>query len=301
MTLSTLYRQDKLVLSFELFPPKTDAGVENLKANLPELVRCKPSFMTCTYGAGGSTRARTLEILDVVRQQAPNLPLASHLTCVGATVDELRAYIDAAVEKGISYIVALRGDPPRGETNFEPVANGLRYGNELVALLRAEYPTLGIIVGGYPETHPEALSPEIDLENLKRKVDAGSDVIVTQLFYDNAVFYRFIDRCEQAGIDIPIVPGLLPITRLSQIRPDRTMFGAKLPDKLVDRMESCAGDENEQFFVGAYSATRQVEELIEQGVPGVHFYVLNKSRAASHICRALALHHISAHPAETGV
>jgi methylenetetrahydrofolate reductase (NADPH) len=293
--LSDLYRQKKLVLSFELFPPKTDAGMENLKSNLPELVHCKPSFMTCTYGAGGSTRDRTLEILAFVKENQPNLPLATHLTCVGSTVEELRAYIDKAVQQGVSYIVALRGDPPRGETNFKPVPNGLRYGNELVALIRSEYPGLGVIVAGYPETHPEAVSPEIDLENLKRKVDAGGDVIVTQLFYHNDVFYRFLDRCEKAGIDVPIVPGLLPITRLSQIKPDRTMFGARLPDSLVDRMEAFADNEAEQFFVGAYSATRQVEELIDQGVPGIHFYVLNKSQAAAHICRALALHRITAH------
>lgn len=300
MTLRNLYRQNKLVLSFELFPPKTDAGVENLKNNLPELVRCKPSFMTCTYGAGGSTRDRTLEILAFVKENYPDLPLASHLTCVGATVDDLRGYIDKAVAQGVSYIVALRGDPPQGETDFKPVPNGLRYGNELVAMLRSEYPNLGILVGGYPETHPEAVSPEADLDNLKRKVDAGSDVIVTQLFYENEVFFRFVDRCDKAGIEAPIVPGLLPITRLSQIRPDRTMFGAKLPDKLVDRMEYCANDEDEQFFVGAYFATRQVEELIEQGVPGIHFYVLNKSRAASHICRALALQRITAQPEKVG-
>lgn len=289
MTLPELYRQGRPVVSFELFPPKTDAGMAALMEHLRELARCQPAFITCTYGAGGSTRGRTLEVLARVRAAYPHIPVASHLTCVGATADELRDYVREAIAQGVEHIVALRGDPPKGETEFRPVPGGLSYGNELVALLRAEFPDLGLLVGGYPEVHPEAESAEADLEHLKRKVDAGSDVVITQLFYDNAVFYRFRDRCAAAGINAPIVPGVLPITRLEQVKPDQTMFGARVPDTLVRRLRAHPDDEEGQFSAGVYFAARQVEDLVEHGVPGVHFYVLNKSRAAAHICRALAL------------
>ena len=154
----------------------------------------RPDFITCTYGAGGSTRHKTLDIVEQVQRQF-GCPVASHLTCVGSTVDELRAYLREAAQRGIDNIVALRGDPPKGETQFKPVAGGLTYANELVALIRGEFPQFGIAVAGYPETHREAPSPEADLENLRRKVDAGADVVITQLFYDNDDFFRFRDRC----------------------------------------------------------------------------------------------------------
>lgn len=289
MSLAALYRQARPVVSFELFPPKTDLGVSNLVEHLHELARCKPAFITCTYGAGGSTRGRTLEVLRRVREAYPAIPVASHLTCVGSTVAELQAYVAEAVAAGVEHLVALRGDPPKGEQTFQAVAGGLAHADELVALLRAEFPHLGLLVAGYPEVHPEATSPEADLDHLKRKVDAGADVILTQLFYDNAVYFRFRDRCADKGINIPIVPGVLPITRLEQVKPDKTMFGSQVPDTLIRRLQAHPNDEEGQFSAGAYFAARQVEELLEEGAPGVHFYVLNKSRAAAHICRALAL------------
>lgn len=289
LNLAGCYGASKPALSFELFPPKSEQGMLSLFQHLEELVRCGPDFITCTYGAGGSTQGRTLDVLARVKAAYPAIPVASHLTCVGATVDELRDYIRRAAELKVEHIVALRGDPPKDQDGFVPVEGGLRHGNEMVALVRSEFPALGVLVAGYPEVHPEAPSAEFDLEMLKQKVDAGADVVITQLFYDNDAFYRFRDRCEAAGIRVPIVPGVLPITRLSQISPDHTMFGAKLPDTLVSRMNRYPDDAEGQFAVGVYAAASQVEDLIEHGVPGVHFYVLNKSRAAAHICRALAL------------
>ena len=290
MTLSDMYAGDGLALSFELFPPKTEKGMANLKEQLRELVTCGPSYVTCTYGAGGSTRGRTLEVLAGVRKEHPALPVASHLTLVGASKDDLRTYIRDARGQGISYLVALRGDPPQGETAFTPAEDGLRYANELVEMIRAEFPDMGTIVAGYPEVHPEAPDAGTDLDNLKRKVDAGADVIITQLFYDNALFFRFRDRCTRLGIGVPIVPGVLPVTNLAQIKRITSFCGSTLPDKLLRRLERHDGDTEGQYAVGVYHAARQVEELVEQGVPGVHFYVLNKSRATALICRALTLH-----------
>lgn len=290
MSLSDMYAQNGLVLSFELFPPKTDKGMENLYGQLEELVTCGPSFITCTYGAGGSTRARTLEVLKGVHDRFPDLPVASHLTLVGASRDGLRAYLREALEQGVSYIVALRGDPPKGDTTFTPAPDGLRYANELVTLIRAEFPGTGVIVAGYPEVHVEAPDPDTDLDNLKRKVDAGADIVVTQLFYDNELFFRFRDRCARHGIYVPIVPGVLPVTNLAQIKRLTSLCGATLPEKLLRRLERHEGDDEGQYSVGVYHAAHQVEELVEQGVPGVHFYVLNKSRATALICRALTLH-----------
>lgn len=289
MKLRDYYTRDALAVSFELFPPKTEKGLENLYENLDELVTCGPAFITCTYGAGGSTRARTLEVLEGVRARYPGMPVATHLTCVGSTVDELRAYLEEARKRGVSHIVALRGDPPKGETTFVQAEGGLAYANELVTLIRAEYPEFGVLVAGYPEVHIEAPDADTDLANLKRKVDAGADVIVTQLFYDNADFYRFRDRVAAAGIDAPLVPGILPVTNLAQIQRLTSMCGSKLPEKLLRRLSAHENDDEGQFSVGVYHAARQVEDLMEKGVPGVHFYVLNKSRATALICRALVL------------
>lgn len=288
MDFSQVYAPGKFCLSYELFPPKTDRGMDTLVENVNSLLAFDASYITCTYGAGGSTRAKTLETLARVREIS-SLPLASHLTCVDATVDDLRTYLREAQQHQIDFIVAIRGDPPQGESEFKPVDGGLSYGNELVEFLRAEFPAFGIAVGGYPETHTEAPSPEIDLENLKRKVDAGADVVITQLFYDNEDFFRFRDKCETAGIHVPIVPGILPVTNLQQIKRITSLCAAKIPTQLMDRLQANVEDPGGQLDVGVYHATRQVEELVSEGVPGVHFYILNKSEATSHVLRALNL------------
>jgi methylenetetrahydrofolate reductase (NADPH) len=215
--------------------------------------------------------------------------VATHLTCVGSTADDLRAYLRDASTRAVDYVVALRGDPPKGEAAFQAVQGGLRYANELVALLRAEFPSFGVAVAGYPETHQEAPSAEIDLENLKRKVDAGADVVITQLFYDNADFFRFEERCRAAGIRVPIVPGVLPVTNFAQIRRITSLCKAKLPRALVDALSAAGDDDAAQFEIGVEYATRQVGELIRHGVSGLHFYVLNKSQATARVLGGVQL------------
>ncbi len=284
MGLGDYFRGGKPGLSFELYPPKTDEGVDLLLEAAAELVEFSPDFFTCTYGAGGSTRDRTLQILTEVKSRF-SVPVASHLTCVGSTVEQLRSYLQTAIEQGTEHIVALRGDPPKGQTEFQQTEGGLKYANELVSLIRSEFPELGIAVAGYPEVHQEAPSPEVDLANLKRKVDAGADVIVTQLFYVNEDFLRFRDKCVAAGITIPIVPGILPVTNLSQIQRIASLCKAKLPESFINRLGENT-DANWQFSVGVEFAQRQVAELLNNGIPGVHFYVLNKSQATAEVLKA---------------
>ncbi len=285
MGLGDFFKRDKPGLSFELYPPKTDEGVDLLLNAVAELIEFSPDFFTCTYGAGGSTRDRTLQILSEVKSRF-EIPVASHLTCVGSTVDQLRGYLQTAIAQGTEHIVALRGDPPKGQTEFHQTQGGLKYANELVSLIRSDFPELGIAVAGYPEVHQEAPNAEVDLENLKRKVDAGSDIIVTQLFYINEDFFRFRDSCLAAGIRIPIVPGILPVTNLSQIQRIASLCKAKLPDSLVNRLSENA-DPNWQFAAGVEFAQLQVAELLRSGIPGVHFYVLNKSQATTEVLKDL--------------
>lgn len=286
--LRQFYEQDTLAVSLELFPPKTDAGMEELRRNVAELVTFGPAYITCTYGAGGSTREKTLDIVEWVRNEF-GLPIAAHLTCVGSTADQLRDYLRDATARRVDFIVALRGDPPKGQDRFVPVDGGFAHANELVKLIRAEFAHFGIAVAGYPETHQEAPSRAVDLENLKRKVDAGADIVITQLFYDNEDFYRFRDRCAAIGITVPIVPGILPITNLAQIRRISSLCGCALPPELLSRLEAHEHNPQGQFDAGVYHATRQVEELVARGSRGVHFYCLNRSRAVATILRALSL------------
>ena len=288
MILPELYASSPFVLSFELFPPKTDAGMDNLLENLRRLLAFHPDFVTCTYGAGGGTRSKTLETLAHV-QKLSDVPVASHLTCVCATVDELKAYLATAAEQGIENIVAIRGDAPEGAERFEAVEGGLSYGSDLVSLIRDNGNTFGIAVGGYPEVHPEAEGENVDLQHLKHKVDCGADVVVTQLFYNNDSFFRFRDQCSAVGIDVPIVPGLLPVTSFKQIKRITALCGAALPMDFQNALENCGDDSEAQFEIGTEQATQQASELIEAGVPGIHFYVLNKSRATSSVLNNLEL------------
>ena len=278
MKLSDHYDDGKFGLSFELFPPKTEKGELALMRHVERLVAAGPDFITCTYGAGGSTRDKTLQIVREVRERF-DCPVASHLTCVGATADQLREYLAEADRQGVDYIVALRGDPPQGETSFRATAGGFHYANKLVAMIHSEFPQFGIAVAGYPETHQEALSAEDDITNLKRKVDAGADVVVTQLFYDNADFYRFRDRCQAAGINVPLVPGLMPVTNFGQIQRITSLCGARLPDAFTSGFAACGEDADAQFAFGVEYTTAQSQDLIDNGAAGLHLYVLNKSDA----------------------
>jgi methylenetetrahydrofolate reductase (NADPH) len=282
MKLSAAYGPGKFGLSFELFPPKTPQGVAILFQHVAKLIEFRPSFITCTYGAGGSTQELTLEIVARVHREF-GLPVATHLTCVGRTIDELREYLRTARTLNVENVVALRGDPPRGDTTFRPVPGGFRYANELVGLVRGEFPDFGVAVAGYPEKHQEAPTMEADLANLKRKVDAGADVVITQLFYNNDDFFRFRDRCQSLGIRLPIVPGLLPVTNFAQIRRITSLCGAQLPAPFVRQLEAAGDVMEDQFRIGVEFATRQTQALVDAGVPGIHFYVLNRSEAAAEV------------------
>lgn len=288
MRLSAAYGNERFGLSFELFPPKTRQGEKSLFQHVARLVEFQPSYITCTYGAGGSTQSSTLDIISRVHNEF-HVPAATHLTCVGRTVEQLKDYLQSARDRGINNVVALRGDPPQGDIEFRPVEGGLRYANELVTLIRREFPHFGIAVAGYPETHREAPSPDADLANLKRKVESGADVVITQLFYNNDDFFRFRERCETAGIRVPIVPGLLPVTNLAQIQRITSLCGARLPNEFVGRLEAAGDDADAQFAVGIEFASRQTAALVAAGVPGIHFYVLNRSEAAAKVLANIRL------------
>lgn len=288
INLADHFNGENCAISFELFPPKTDEGMALLEKNVERLKAFQPSFFTCTYGAGGSTQSRTLDVVEKVRQLT-GLPVASHLTCVGSTVEQLKTYLAEAKRRGADYIVALRGDPPQGSDAFEAVEGGLRYANELVELINDSFPDeFGIAVAGYPEVHQEAPDAQTDLDNLKRKVDAGADIVVTQLFYDNDDFYRFRDTCQAAGIEIPIIPGILPVTNFKQALRIAGMCKARIPDQMIAAMND-NDDADYQFKVGVDHARVQTIDLIEQGVPGIHYYVLNKSDAAGQMLDGLSL------------
>ena len=284
-SVAQFYTSEHKGLSFELFPPKTEQGDAALMRHMEVLMQFSPDYITCTYGAGGSTQTKTMDVITAVKT-AFDVPVASHLTCVGSTADDLRSYLEEASRKEVDFLVALRGDPPQGDSKFQAVEGGFSYANELVEFIRAEFPQFGMAVAGYPEVHQEALSAESDLENLKRKVDAGADIVITQLFYDNTDYFDFCDRCETAGIEVPIVPGILPVTNLAQIQRITSLCGSKLPDQFVQRLSQKEDDADWQFEVGVEFATAQVKELIDQGAAGVHFYVLNKSQATLRVLEA---------------
>jgi methylenetetrahydrofolate reductase (NADPH) len=285
MKIAASFQYANPVLSYELFPPKSETAVQGLYDHVRQLMAFKPAFITCTYGAGGSTRNKTLEVITEVRRRFA-VTVASHLTLVGSTIDDLRQYLTEAREEGIDGIVALRGDPPKDSAQFHMTPGGFQYANQLVKLLSEEFPDFSVLVAGYPETHREAPSAEVDLDNLKRKVDAGSDVIVTQLFFDNQDFLRFRDRCWARGIRIPIVPGILPAQSGDQLKRLGQLCGAKMPEDFLKRMNQ-QSDLEWQANVGVEFATQQAQELLAAEVPGLHFYVLNQSHATTRVLTEL--------------
>jgi methylenetetrahydrofolate reductase (NADPH) len=286
--LRQIFETRPFCLSIEIFPPKSADADASLWENLERLMPYGPSFVSCTYGAGGSTRNRTVELCREIRSRF-NVPATAHFTCVGSTVQELTDWLGEANGAGIQNFMALRGDPPKGQEGFRPVDGGLRYANELVSLIRRTVPEAGIGVAGYPEKHPEASSPEIDLTNLKRKVDAGADAVFTQLFFDNAAFLRFRDQCRAAGIKIPIVPGIMPITEFARIKRITQMCGSVIPASLASRLEAVQDDLAAQFEIGVEYAIDQCRELCNEEVQGIHFYALNRSSACERILDALDL------------
>jgi len=286
MRIADMYRDGEFGLSVEIFPPKTEAGEAALKRTLGRVADFRPNFISCTYGAGGTTRGKTLGWCRTIIEEC-NVPATAHFTCVGSTREELLEWLGEAKEAGVHNIMALRGDPPQGQEKFEAVEGGCHYANELVELIREHHPDFGIGVAGYPEKHLEAPDFATDLTNLKRKVDAGADAVFTQLFFVNDNFFRFREQAEAAGTEKPIIAGIMPITSFARIKKITAMCGAIFPEDLSQALEAVKEDDEAQFEIGVEHAIKQCRELIEAGVPGIHFYVLNKSQAAERILGAL--------------
>jgi methylenetetrahydrofolate reductase (NADPH) len=274
-------------VSFEFFPP-ADADMEGtLWKSVERLAPLSPRFVSVTYGADGSTRERTHNVVTRIQRETP-LVGAPHLTCIGASKGEILDIARKYWDQGIRHLVALRGDPPRGQNQYVPRADGFAYASELVAGLKS-VADFDISVAAYPEKHPEAVSPDVDLDNLKRKIDAGASRAITQFFYDTDVFLRFRDRAEAAGISAPIVPGILPITRFPQVLKFASMCGASVPEWLKDRFNGLDDDPETRRLIAASVAIEQVQELARQGVRDFHFYTLNRAELTYAICHALGV------------
>ncbi len=278
------------VFSFEFFPPKTDEGVAALFQTVEALRPLAPAYVCVTYGAGGSTRARTLELVKRLKHEA-EVEAMAHVTCVGSSRDEIAAVLDELAEAGVRNVMALRGDPPRGETVFTPHPDGFRYASELVEFIRSQPQRWGFCLGAaaYPEGHLETRDLSRDVANLKRKVDAGADFLVTQLFFDNARYFQFVERARAAGIAVPILPGIMPIQTVEQIERMTRMCGASLPRMLRAAMDVRREDAEAARELGLAFATLQCSDLLRRGAPGVHFYTLNRSPSTRAILSALRI------------
>jgi methylenetetrahydrofolate reductase (NADPH) len=275
------------VFSFEFFPPKTDEGELNLERALHELQPLNPDYVSVTYGAGGSTREKTIDLVSRIKGDF-GLEAMAHLTCVNHTTDELRHTLDQMREAGVDNVLALRGDPPRGQERWTKTEGGLEYSRELVELLREDY---DFAIGGaaFPETHIHATSPEDDMRFLKAKVDAGVQFLITQMFFDNRYYFDFVDRARAAGIDVPIVPGVMPILSLDGIKRMTELSAAHLPEGLHEQLEARRGNDEAVAELGVAYATLQCADLLRGGAPGIHFITLNRSPATRAILSALQL------------
>jgi methylenetetrahydrofolate reductase (NADPH) len=273
--------------SFEFFPPKTPEGEANLYAALAELREMEPTFVSVTYGAGGSPaqKQKTIEIVTQIKEDH-GLEAMAHFTCVNATVAELRATLDRMRDAGIDNVLALRGDPPQGQTEWTATEGGLRYSRELIEMIRGDY-EFAIGAACFPETHIHATSPDADLRYMKEKVDAGARFLITQLFFDNALYYDFVARARELGVDVPIVPGIMPITDFRQVRRFTEMCGASIPPNLLRELELRSDQPDAVTDFGVAYATLQCADLLANGAPGVHFYTLNRSPATRAILSAL--------------
>jgi methylenetetrahydrofolate reductase (NADPH) len=278
---------DGPVFSFEFFPPKTDEGERNLRATLEDLRAFDPDFVSVTYGAGGSTRGRTAELTHWIKRDL-GIEGMAHLSCVGASREELREILDGMREAGIENVLALRGDPPRGEAEWRPHPGGLHYSTELAALITESYP-FSVGAACFPEVHPEAPDMAHDLRFLREKVEAGASFLITQLFFDNELYFNFVEEARAAGIEVPILPGIMPITDVSQIKTITGMCGASIPPALLEALEWRAEDKAAVLQLGVAYATLQCAELLARGAPGIHFYTLNRSPATRAILSALRL------------
>ncbi|HSA06178.1 MAG TPA: methylenetetrahydrofolate reductase [NAD(P)H] [Candidatus Gastranaerophilales bacterium] len=293
MKLKEIYNSPDTVISFEVFPPKSltqadqDSKIEALTLELKSLSKYNPSFISVTYGAGGSTRETTLNLVLKIKKEL-NIQPMPHFTCVGSTKSEILQYIKQFEINGINNILALRGDPPKGEGKFVKLEDGFGYANELVEFIKSKT-DLGIGVAGYPECHQECCSLEVDIQNLKRKVESGAEAIITQLFYVNDRYFDFVEKAQRQGINVPIIPGILPVTSYNQIEKTVTLAGCELPADFKQKLEKHKDNAEAIKQIGLEFAASQCRELIRHGTQGMHFYTLNKAFAVDWILKELEI------------
>jgi methylenetetrahydrofolate reductase (NADPH) len=287
MRIRDLFAAGRPLFSFEFFPPKTDAGAANLERTLAELADLAPAYVSVTYGAGGSTRERTLELVSRIQDKLGICTMA-HYTCVGSGRVEIAAVLDRLVGNGIENVIALRGDPPVGTQTFEQPPDGFAHASELVGFIRDRFgDRLSVAAAAYPEGHVDCRDLDRDLAHLQLKVKAGVDFLITQLFFDNRHYFAFVERARAAGITVPIIPGIMPIANLAQIERFTKICGATIPAVLFAELDRCRNDPAAVASLGVAHATAQCTELLHRGVPGIHFYTLNQSPATRFILTAL--------------
>ena len=286
--------------SFEFFPPKTPEAAGQLERTIGELKSLRPSFVSVTYGAGGSTREKTVEIVTRIKRET-GIEAMAHLTCAGSTRDELQSVLERIAGAGVENVLTLRGDPPKGQSVFTPVDGGFRYAEELVGFVRGLYGSRFCLGGAcYPEKHIECPNPAVDLMNLKRKIDSGLDFVITQLFFENRHYFEFVERARRLGITVPIIPGIMPITNVSQIERFTLACGAALPYTLAAELNRRRDDAKAVLELGVTHATAQCAGLLEGGAPGIHFYTLNRSNATREVLTALQAAGLALRPAGGG-
>jgi methylenetetrahydrofolate reductase (NADPH) len=285
MRIIDILKSGRRTVSFEFFPPKDDAGFADLFQTIEALKPLHPSYVSVTDGAGGSTRSKTVDLVKRIKHEI-GIESMAHLTCVGATRDEIQSVLEELRDGGLENVLPLRGDPPKGQERFVKTEGGFGYASEMVEFVRGQY---AFCLGGacYPERHPEAPNAEVDLDNLKRKVDAGVDFLITQLFFNNDAFFRFRDRAVAAGVRVPILAGIMPILNVKQVKRFTGMCGAAIPKHVLANIEAVEDDQEAVRQLGTYHATRQCEDLLANGVAGLHFYTLNRSTATRAICQTI--------------
>ncbi len=292
MLIKELLQTNQTLLSFEFFPPKTEKGWEELFETVANLQPLHPSFVSVTYGAGGTTRANTHRLVTRIQAEA-SLNVVAHLTCVGAKKEDIRQILTDYLQHGITNILALRGDPPKGQAEWSPDGGEFLYATDLIAFIKQEFPQIGIGVAGFPEGHPQTPNRLLEIERLKAKVDAGADYITTQLFFDNRDFYDFCERCELAGIHVPILAGIMPITTWKgMLRMAELAAGARFPAPLLRAVSRVKNDDELVEQIGIHWATEQIRDLIDHRVRGIHLYTLNKSSASLKICQTLGIKNV---------
>ena len=286
MKITDIFVKEERTFSFEFFPPKDEISAVEMGINTGRLMKLAPSFVSVTYGAGGSTQGRTFDLVDFFQNNL-GLNTMAHYTCVNASRERIKSDMEEMHEKNIENVMLLRGDPPKGSGELKPNPDGFNYGSDLISFVK-DMGHFAIGAGAYPEKHTEAPDMDTDIENLKKKVDAGADFLVTQMFFKNEYYYDFMEAATKAGIKCRIIPGIIPITNFQQIQRFAELSGAHIPKEITNRMEPYKDKPQKVYQIGVELAIKQCRELLENGAPGLHFYTLNKSRAAVEIYESLA-------------